>query len=1011
MAPRVQTAGNPSLRNRNRVTNKTRLKVIKGNIDADPIVLDEDEERARVVSTAGVDAEDANEHHLQAVLSAASHRATLAQKAAAATKGEHKEISKPSTAFIPVPDAAGIVENVDQLYPPGRWVEYHSYIKFSDTVDESLLYGLNDGFTYFMDERDAEWLKRNNQEARGEGTSSQTSASSAGTTTRSARSTKAKGKEIETNTPVVMNEDEFELLMGLFEKITHDNTPFLHVSFQQQQGSCIPPFSDYHDTFANELPKYLFARYMHPPILPPPSTLLRMAKTVYPYWRERKIEREGCRIIPGLNFDESDAKNESYICFRRRDTKAIRKTRAAQVSSAEKLLRLKAELGHAAELARTVLAREVHKKEAHLEAKEVWEKRLAFLELKRRHPALAGKDDEDVLVEKERPPKKPKTESAPTIRIRSRPVDPSASPAPPEPQIRPRDRHASIQSTMEIIVKRMKEADHGWDDQIDSSYQQPPISLPDRHFRPMSEDSNSSSDAAAPGRPRQPLCLRLRRGRGGRMLIDRRRSRLQSEEEAFAMSRRSLDAIRHADEARKGPRNFEAPELKERLLEEDRLSRLMGRWRFDTSSESTGTDEEDRVLFDDYNPKHLRIQAMLLSNSEPLVTDHRLYLFDPQSGTHVFVNPPKQQLYSTPVSQRDGASHQQARPNVAPGNQTQVPHQSAPPQAVPVAQAVSSIPNPLQSPIKISASAAAQHTRSSSNGPQRPPSSASVSSAQTNGNPSLSSPATQTIVAQANGLPSQSSPVNGIPQLPVASVSTMSNGNANGLMNGINGTNGLLPGLPANLSNLTPAQQQALLLHQRQQSMQKIYANYAANIQRNGQAPFGQSMMGGTAADNMSAAATLASAVNNANLLAPVNMNLKLPTQRQMQWANPAHRSQSAQGGMMNGSDTNAAMQALQGMQNMQQLAGLGLLQSHTLSAVNGHGNSHLSPQRTAHSPPNGLSHALSLSPHLGSPAQSQARVSPVRNMQTPVPPSPSPLLQHQVPNLVGGLPSQNQGF
>ena len=58
--PRNQNAGNLALRNRNRVTNKTRLKVIKGNIDADPMVLDEDEKRARVVSTAGVDAEDAN---------------------------------------------------------------------------------------------------------------------------------------------------------------------------------------------------------------------------------------------------------------------------------------------------------------------------------------------------------------------------------------------------------------------------------------------------------------------------------------------------------------------------------------------------------------------------------------------------------------------------------------------------------------------------------------------------------------------------------------------------------------------------------------------------------------------------------------------------------------------------------------------------------------------------------------------------------------------------------------
>ena len=120
-----------------------------------------------------------------------------------------------------------------------------------------------------------------------------------------------------------------------------------------------------------------------------------------------------------IQFDESDTKNESYICFRRRDTKAIRKTRAAQVSSAEKLLRLKGELGHAAELARNVLAREMHKKGTHLEAKEVWEKRFAFLELKRKHPALAGKDDEDVLVEKERPPKRPKaTEPAPCVFMR-----------------------------------------------------------------------------------------------------------------------------------------------------------------------------------------------------------------------------------------------------------------------------------------------------------------------------------------------------------------------------------------------------------------------------------------------------------------------------------------------------------------------------------------------------------------------------------------------------------------
>lgn len=279
--PRNQNAGNLALRNRNRVTNKTRLKVVKGNIDADPIILDEDEERARVISTAGVDAEDANvsfllccglsrrrwgcrgallvsltwrvfiggefasaiprnaclltvyiltpqEHHLQAVLSAASHRATThAQRSSRAEKVE-KRIE--TTTLIPVPDAAGLVENHTDLYPENRWVSPTSYVKFSDPVEDCVTTAIADGYTYFMDERDVEWLEKNNQDARGEGTSTQASGSS-GTTTRSGthRSAKSRGKEPETHQAIFMSEDHFELVMGLMEKITHDNTPFLHV--------------------------------------------------------------------------------------------------------------------------------------------------------------------------------------------------------------------------------------------------------------------------------------------------------------------------------------------------------------------------------------------------------------------------------------------------------------------------------------------------------------------------------------------------------------------------------------------------------------------------------------------------------------------------------------------------------------------------------------------------------------------------------------------------------------
>ncbi len=61
----------------------------------------------------------------------------------------------------------------------------------------------------------------------GEGTSAQGALSVSGTRT-SARSAKAKGKEPEALLPVIITEDEFELVMGIFEKVTHERTEYLH---------------------------------------------------------------------------------------------------------------------------------------------------------------------------------------------------------------------------------------------------------------------------------------------------------------------------------------------------------------------------------------------------------------------------------------------------------------------------------------------------------------------------------------------------------------------------------------------------------------------------------------------------------------------------------------------------------------------------------------------------------------------------------------------------------------
>jgi enhancer of polycomb-like protein len=81
-------------------------------------------------------------------------------------------------------------------------------------------------------------------------------------------------------------------------------------------------------------------------------------------------------------YDESDIKNESYICFRRRDVKAMRKTRASQQSSSEKLFRLKAELETVQNLSRSLCSRETLKRELLECGRAVWEGREEMVELK-----------------------------------------------------------------------------------------------------------------------------------------------------------------------------------------------------------------------------------------------------------------------------------------------------------------------------------------------------------------------------------------------------------------------------------------------------------------------------------------------------------------------------------------------------------------------------------------------------------------------------------------------------
>ncbi|KAL1679627.1 enhancer of polycomb-like-domain-containing protein [Schizophyllum commune] len=486
--------GGASLRKTPRITNKTRLKIHRDELDLDFIPDDEEESNRLSQQTQGVDQEDSKELHLLQALSRHDPRS-----------GDPSSVQ----AFIPIPDNTGLVDNYAELYPPKKWKDPLTYLCTSATVEEHITDAIAEGFTYYMDERDAEWLNRNNEAARGEGTSAQGAISANART--SVRNAKGKGKE---DASVQITENEFELVMGAFEWVTQHNTEFLHLGLQN--GMPFPGFAEYQTFFSSPLPRNMFASYIVPAWIPPPTQLLKVARVVYSHWRQRREERGGHRIIPVLNYDESDTANESYVCFRRRDTKAVRKTRAQQSSSSEKLARLQADLTQPLEIARYLLHREQAKRDQAMAAQRLFANRVQFIDYKRRFPTLGDKEDEvNYLVDKERVVRKPVDPNRSSAAKSRTPADqPATVTKPVDACIKPRDRFDSIMASVERELARQKDRDKHWHDDVDTPYQQQHVPFGRRLFKfcPATEDAT----------PRVQRAVRTRIGRGGRMLVDRR---------------------------------------------------------------------------------------------------------------------------------------------------------------------------------------------------------------------------------------------------------------------------------------------------------------------------------------------------------------------------------------------------------------------------------------------------------------------------------------------------------
>jgi enhancer of polycomb-like protein len=76
-----------------------------------------------------------------------------------------------------------------------------------------------------------------------------------------------------------------------------------------------PAFSEYQDTVSSPLQPTTFAAFSVPSWIPSPSNLSRIGRVVYPYWKERRLERGGHRIIPTLNVSGYNIKITSGFIF------------------------------------------------------------------------------------------------------------------------------------------------------------------------------------------------------------------------------------------------------------------------------------------------------------------------------------------------------------------------------------------------------------------------------------------------------------------------------------------------------------------------------------------------------------------------------------------------------------------------------------------------------------------------------------------------------------------------
>jgi enhancer of polycomb-like protein len=177
-----------------------------------------------------------------------------------------------------------------------------------------------------------------------------------------------------------LSEDDFERMMEVFEDTAYIKTPFASVD------QTIVPYDD------------MIAGLQQLDT----EKVMPHAKDLYEYWKSRRQALSNRPLQPTLKFEKHQDSDDldPYVCFRRREVRLTRKTRARDVQSADKLKRLRRELEDGRQLIIASYEREMLKKEMLNTDRLIFEQRAQLKEAKIRLGIKT--DDEDLINQKVR---------------------------------------------------------------------------------------------------------------------------------------------------------------------------------------------------------------------------------------------------------------------------------------------------------------------------------------------------------------------------------------------------------------------------------------------------------------------------------------------------------------------------------------------------------------------------------------------------------------------------------